>query len=219
MAPQGGGKRGGGRGRGNGESTPGGNGGGAGRQGGGSGGSAGEGSAPRKGAGRGIPDFKENPAAKRAPDEENGEPAQKFNAQEATDWMAQRFQSVMDEYEKQKQSGKKGDIQNFSELNSERSAWGGGARPVLPPKEDFLHQLQVALAPYRQRSEDQKIRELVAVRQLLCWTSLSGEAKAREACAMDGLPQRMPQTICDALMSAIVQCKGARLRMSAGALY
>merc|ERR1712048_1229649 len=87
---------------------------------------------------------------------EGSAPAQKFNAQEAAEWMAQRFQSVMEEYEKQKQSGKKGDILHYTDLNTERTAWSG-SKPVIPPKEDFLFQLQVALTPYRQKQgEDQK---------------------------------------------------------------
>jgi len=132
----------------------------------------------KAGAGRGIPDFKENPRAGRVPAgtaasqaapleaaqaevDANGArggqpPAQKFNAQEAAEWMAQRYQAVIEEYEKQKQSGKKGDIQSFSDLNSERSAWAG-SKPVIPPKEDFLFQLSVALNPYRTKQpEEQK---------------------------------------------------------------
>eukprot|EP00434_Breviolum_minutum_P041394 symbB.v1.2.036819.t2/scaffold5286.1/size30633/2 len=56
--------------------------------------------------------------------------------------------AVMEEYEKQKQTGKK-DIQNFTDLNSDRGAWGGGAKPVLPGKEDFLQQLQTALLHFQ----------------------------------------------------------------------
>merc|ERR1719329_109848 len=78
----------------------------------GGGGSA-EPAAPRRGAGRGIPDWKENPTA-RATGKGSGSPAQdgegaeggpsKFNAQEAADWMAQRYQAVVDDYDKQKAS-------------------------------------------------------------------------------------------------------------------
>ncbi|CAE8662331.1 unnamed protein product, partial [Polarella glacialis] len=74
----------------------------------------------RTGAGRGIPDFKDN-AGGRIPGAQEGdangaEAPQKFNAQEASEWLASRYQAVMDDYEKQKQqSGKKGDIQNFSD--------------------------------------------------------------------------------------------------------
>eukprot|EP00435_Cladocopium_sp_Y103_P015666 s2559_g3.t2 len=74
--------------------------------------------------------------------------AQRFNAQEAAEWISNRYQAVMEEYEKQKQTGKK-DIQNFSDLNSDRPAWGGGAKPVLPGKEDFLQQLQTALLHFQ----------------------------------------------------------------------
>eukprot|EP00429_Kryptoperidinium_foliaceum_P137627 CAMPEP_0176265712 /NCGR_PEP_ID=MMETSP0121_2-20121125/42280_1 /TAXON_ID=160619 /ORGANISM="Kryptoperidinium foliaceum, Strain CCMP 1326" /LENGTH=174 /DNA_ID=CAMNT_0017605743 /DNA_START=78 /DNA_END=602 /DNA_ORIENTATION=- len=169
MAP-GGGKRG-GRGRGDG---------GGGRQGpggAGNGGGGGNMEARRSGGGRGIPEFKENPSTRRAPTssgEGEGDAtntsqvseaspsspvaAQKFNAQEAAEWLASRYQAVIDEYDKQKQSGKKGDIQKVSDLNSERSAWSGGSNPVIAPSEDFLHQLQVALLPFRQRGAvgDQK---------------------------------------------------------------
>eukprot|EP00930_Biecheleria_cincta_P079991 TRINITY_DN68053_c0_g1_i1.p1 TRINITY_DN68053_c0_g1~~TRINITY_DN68053_c0_g1_i1.p1 ORF type:complete len:159 (+),score=30.44 TRINITY_DN68053_c0_g1_i1:62-478(+) len=79
----------------------------------------------------------------------------KFNAQEASEWIAGRFQVVMDEYEKQKGSGKKGDIQNFSDMNSDRPAWGSGAKPVLPGKEDFLQQLQSALMQFRGRQTEE----------------------------------------------------------------
>mmetsp|Transcript_98266 Transcript_98266/g.283575 ORF Transcript_98266/g.283575 Transcript_98266/m.283575 type:complete len:175 (-) Transcript_98266:106-630(-) len=170
MAP-GGGKRG-GRGRGDAGGARQGGPGGA-----GNGGGGGNMEARRSGGGRGIPEFKENPTTRRSASSGNGSlegdqannspvsdaapssptaPAQKFNAQEAAEWLASRYQAVVEEYDKQKQSGKKGDIQNLSDLNSERSAWSG-SKPVIPPKEDFLHQLQVALAPFRQRGvEDQK---------------------------------------------------------------
>mmetsp|Transcript_46043 Transcript_46043/g.119098 ORF Transcript_46043/g.119098 Transcript_46043/m.119098 type:complete len:175 (+) Transcript_46043:86-610(+) len=163
------GKRG-GRGRGEGRGEGGGRAGGAGPAAGGGGEVKGAVEPRRAGAGRGLPDYKENPRARQAggaqaapapaDSEANGAeegtaaaPAQKFNAQEAAEWMAQRYQAVMEEYDKQKASGKKGDIQNFSELNSERSAWTA-SKPVLPGKEDFIYQLQMALAPYRARQGD-----------------------------------------------------------------
>mmetsp|Transcript_49475 Transcript_49475/g.87104 ORF Transcript_49475/g.87104 Transcript_49475/m.87104 type:complete len:168 (-) Transcript_49475:189-692(-) len=126
---------------------------------------------PRKGAGRGIPDFKENPsrgAAKHtltgvaAPSGADGEGAsaaesttsQKFNAQEASEWLAARYQSVLDSYDQQKQSGKKtGDIQVFGTDLSQSAPWAG-SKPVIPPKEDFLHQLQMALSSYQGRQAD-----------------------------------------------------------------
>lgn len=76
-------------------------------------------------------------------------PGTTFNAQEATEWHVRRHQEVMAQYESQKGSGKRGDIQNFSDLNAERGgAWGSG-RPVIPPKDDFLLQLQQALMTLR----------------------------------------------------------------------
>mmetsp|Transcript_48839 Transcript_48839/g.87957 ORF Transcript_48839/g.87957 Transcript_48839/m.87957 type:complete len:158 (-) Transcript_48839:76-549(-) len=144
-----GGKRGGGRG--------------AGRAGGGGGQAAGsEGKRTGGGAGRGIPDWKDFSGGRvpQGSEDPNGggavEAPQKFNAQEAADWIAGRFQAVMEDYEKQKQSGKKGDIQNFSDLNSDRPAWGSGAKPVLPGKEDFLQQLQTALLQFRGREQEGK---------------------------------------------------------------
>mmetsp|Transcript_55281 Transcript_55281/g.131839 ORF Transcript_55281/g.131839 Transcript_55281/m.131839 type:complete len:154 (+) Transcript_55281:131-592(+) len=110
----------------------------------------------RKGAGRGIPDYKAGPGgdADGSGDGSSG-PAPKFNHQEAADWMSTRYQAVVDEYEKQKASGKKGDIQNFTDLNQERSAWST-SKPVIPPKDDFLFQLQQALGPHMRKtmSED-----------------------------------------------------------------
>mmetsp|Transcript_60530 Transcript_60530/g.169047 ORF Transcript_60530/g.169047 Transcript_60530/m.169047 type:complete len:160 (-) Transcript_60530:168-647(-) len=113
------------------------------------------------GGGRGIPDFKENPRAKQTAGHTEGQQAEgdasappaKFNAQEASEWMALRHQTVMDEYEKQKANGKKGDIQNFADMNSERSAWTS-SKPVIPPKEDFLFQLQMALAQTRKQPDE-----------------------------------------------------------------
>mmetsp|Transcript_55072 Transcript_55072/g.101954 ORF Transcript_55072/g.101954 Transcript_55072/m.101954 type:complete len:150 (+) Transcript_55072:72-521(+) len=104
----------------------------------------------RKGAGRGIPDYKAGSQG-----DEGGEsgPPLKFNHQEAAEWMQTRYQSVVDEYEKQKASGKKGDIQNFADLNQERSAWSN-AKPVIPPKDDFLAQLQSALAPHMRKPDE-----------------------------------------------------------------
>merc|ERR1711862_184054 len=114
----------------------------------------------RRGAGRGIPDFKENPRAKQAPggpapagDGEAAPAPVKFNAQEASEWMAARYQAVMEEYEKQKAHGKKTDIQNFADLKPEGNAWAS-SKPVIPPKEDFLFQLQMALAPLRKQAEE-----------------------------------------------------------------
>eukprot|EP00747_Dinoflagellata_sp_TGD_P188161 gnl/TRDRNA2_/TRDRNA2_46728_c0_seq1.p1 gnl/TRDRNA2_/TRDRNA2_46728_c0~~gnl/TRDRNA2_/TRDRNA2_46728_c0_seq1.p1 ORF type:complete len:161 (-),score=41.37 gnl/TRDRNA2_/TRDRNA2_46728_c0_seq1:101-583(-) len=139
---------------------------------GGGGGRSGGGDVPgaaeprRAGAGRGIPDFKENPGARKGDggrsgpqggNDENGNQLppgeRKFKADDAAAWMAARYQAVYEEYEKQKASGKKGDIVNFSDLSSERSAWGS-SKPVIPPKDDFLFQLQVALAPYRGKGEE-----------------------------------------------------------------
>merc|ERR1719327_1554826 len=74
----------------------------------------------RGGAGRGIPDYKENPRAGAKGGAADGEGAaegavtQKFNAQEAADWMASRYQAVVDEYEKAKASGRKAEIFDFS---------------------------------------------------------------------------------------------------------
>mmetsp|Transcript_92065 Transcript_92065/g.260614 ORF Transcript_92065/g.260614 Transcript_92065/m.260614 type:complete len:172 (-) Transcript_92065:80-595(-) len=126
----------------------------------------------RAGAGRGIPDYKDNPRAGRAPPsaptaqaapqasegDANGAEAstgaaQKFNAQEAQEWMVNRFQAVMSAYEEQKQPGKKGDIYHFSDLQAER---GWHSKPVIPPKEDFLYLLNVALAPYRNTRGDEQ---------------------------------------------------------------
>ena len=76
----------------------------------------------------------------------SGGPGQKFNAQEATEWMAKRYQDVLLEYEAQKATGKK-EIQNFSDLNSDRAVWGA-SKPVLPQKEDFVMQLHQAFQPY-----------------------------------------------------------------------
>ncbi|CAE6917726.1 unnamed protein product [Symbiodinium natans] len=53
----------------------------------------------------------------------------------------------MEDYEKQKQSGNKS-IHHFSDLMTV-NAWGGGAKPVLPGKEDFLQQLQTALLQFQ----------------------------------------------------------------------
>mmetsp|Transcript_83150 Transcript_83150/g.174070 ORF Transcript_83150/g.174070 Transcript_83150/m.174070 type:complete len:136 (+) Transcript_83150:181-588(+) len=107
----------------------------------------------RKGAGRGNTEQKDGA-------KEEGEggkvPPAKFNAQDASEWLSARYSSVMEEYDKQKQSGKKGDIQHFSDLNAERSAWTGGAKPIIPPKDDFLHQLQVSMTLYQQRKDDPK---------------------------------------------------------------
>mmetsp|Transcript_28849 Transcript_28849/g.62839 ORF Transcript_28849/g.62839 Transcript_28849/m.62839 type:complete len:168 (+) Transcript_28849:82-585(+) len=163
MAPQG--KRG-GRGRGDSGRQQNGGGGGGGNGGGGGGGGADFRAEARRssGGGRGIPDFKDNPRARAGQfgassstgaDGEGSVP-QKFNAQDASDWLAQRYQSVMDEYEKQKTgSGKRGDIVHFSDLHATGSAWGA-SRPVIPAKEDFLFQLQQALSPYRQKQGDDK---------------------------------------------------------------
>merc|ERR1740120_296660 len=122
----------------------------------------------KRGAGRGNPDFKENrggrvPGSQAAlgPDGEgNGEASEtrKFDAVAAQEWMTQRFQEVHDEYLKQKDSkepGKKGDVQHFQDLNSEKSvsAWGQ-AKPVLPGKEDFHALLQKALDAHRPRPTD-----------------------------------------------------------------
>lgn len=109
------------------------------------------------GAGRGIPDFKENPN-RVTMERENGE-AIKFNAQEAADWMASRFQAVVDEHEKQKASGvTKGSVQYLSDIQErqERQAWSAGAKPVLPPKDDFMQQLQNGLQQLRGRTEETK---------------------------------------------------------------
>ncbi|CAJ1436771.1 unnamed protein product [Effrenium voratum] len=73
--------------------------------------------------------------------------AQRFDANAASAFISKRFQDVMEEYKNQKQTGKK-DVQNFSDLNS-GGAWGGGAKPVLPGKEDFLQQLQTALLHFQ----------------------------------------------------------------------
>eukprot|EP00931_Biecheleriopsis_adriatica_P065839 TRINITY_DN40306_c0_g1_i1.p1 TRINITY_DN40306_c0_g1~~TRINITY_DN40306_c0_g1_i1.p1 ORF type:complete len:149 (-),score=41.26 TRINITY_DN40306_c0_g1_i1:51-497(-) len=141
--PPSGGKRGSGRG------SQGGRGGG-GMQAGGSASSEGR----KAGAGRGIPDYKENTGG-RLPEEQNGGSEAKFNAQEAFDWIAGRYQGVMEDYEKQKSKKEKGDIQSFSDLNSDRPAWGSGAKPVLPGKEDFLQQLQSALMQFRGRQGEE----------------------------------------------------------------
>lgn len=128
---------------------------------GGKGGGRGEADGIRRGAGRGIPDFKENPrsgkgGAQAADGEGNaaeGVVATKFNAQEAADWMASRYQAVVDEYEKNKASGRKGDIWDFSKDLNQSAPWTKSG-PNLPPKEDFLAQLQMALTPFRARSDD-----------------------------------------------------------------
>lgn len=99
----------------------------------------------KRSSGRGTSD-KDAQSTRSADDSTNGE-AQRFNAQEAAEWISSRYQAVMEEYEKQKQTGKK-DIQNFSDLVSDR-AWAGGAKPVLPGKEDFLQQLQTALLHFQ----------------------------------------------------------------------
>eukprot|EP00933_Yihiella_yeosuensis_P070467 TRINITY_DN78582_c0_g1_i1.p1 TRINITY_DN78582_c0_g1~~TRINITY_DN78582_c0_g1_i1.p1 ORF type:complete len:138 (-),score=33.16 TRINITY_DN78582_c0_g1_i1:92-505(-) len=124
---------------------------------GGRGGGKGAPSTPSKGAGRGLPDFKDNSGG-RLPGqdaESNGEGTGmgKFNTNEVSEWIAGRYQAVMADYDKQKQSGVlKGEIQNYSDMNSERSAWG--AKPVIPPKEDFLYQLQAALMQFQGRQRD-----------------------------------------------------------------
>mmetsp|Transcript_101450 Transcript_101450/g.160415 ORF Transcript_101450/g.160415 Transcript_101450/m.160415 type:complete len:164 (+) Transcript_101450:64-555(+) len=117
---------------------------------------------PRRGAGRGIPDFKENPrsgakGSGSSPSQVEGEEGStlKFNAQEASDWMSSRYKAVVEEYEKQKASGKKGEIQDFSKDISQPQGWGSRG-PVIPPREDFLQQLQMALQPFRARQSDEK---------------------------------------------------------------
>mmetsp|Transcript_88855 Transcript_88855/g.141490 ORF Transcript_88855/g.141490 Transcript_88855/m.141490 type:complete len:138 (-) Transcript_88855:88-501(-) len=111
----------------------------------------------KRSGGRGASD--KDAQSTRSADDSNGEAqAQRFNAQEAAEWISNRYQAVMEEYEKQKQTGKK-DIQNFTDLNSDRPVWGGGAKPVLPGKEDFLQQLQTALLHFqraRQMAEEGK---------------------------------------------------------------
>mmetsp|Transcript_41500 Transcript_41500/g.95387 ORF Transcript_41500/g.95387 Transcript_41500/m.95387 type:complete len:150 (-) Transcript_41500:38-487(-) len=107
----------------------------------------------RKGAGRGIPDYKAGSQGDAEGGDSSAGPAPKFNHQEAAEWMQTRYQSVVDEYEKQKASGKKGDIQNFADLNQERSAWSN-AKPVIPPKDDFLAQLQQALVPFMRKPDE-----------------------------------------------------------------
>eukprot|EP00929_Paragymnodinium_shiwhaense_P001826 TRINITY_DN102034_c0_g1_i1.p1 TRINITY_DN102034_c0_g1~~TRINITY_DN102034_c0_g1_i1.p1 ORF type:complete len:149 (-),score=42.04 TRINITY_DN102034_c0_g1_i1:95-541(-) len=107
---------------------------------------------PSSGAGRGIPDFKENPTtaqngkpAKTPENRSNGNAAGKFNAKEALQWMTQRNSVIMEQYEQQKATGvKSGDIVNFQDIHSTGNAWGS-SRPVIPAKEDFLFQLQQAL--------------------------------------------------------------------------
>eukprot|EP00933_Yihiella_yeosuensis_P034538 TRINITY_DN28013_c0_g1_i1.p1 TRINITY_DN28013_c0_g1~~TRINITY_DN28013_c0_g1_i1.p1 ORF type:complete len:153 (+),score=45.47 TRINITY_DN28013_c0_g1_i1:56-514(+) len=145
----------GGKGRGDGGAGGGGgnNGGGGGGKGGNGGGSTpGNSGAKRGGAGRGIPDFKDNTGGRIPGQEDMGQVDTRFNSQEAADWISARYQTVMEDFEKQKQSGnKKGDIQSSADLNAERPAWGAGAKPVIPPKEDFLYQLQSALMQLRGR--------------------------------------------------------------------
>ncbi|CAE7561840.1 unnamed protein product [Symbiodinium sp. CCMP2456] len=62
----------------------------------------------------------------------------------------------MEDYEKQKSSGNKS-IHHFSDLTPV-NAWGSGAKPVLPGKEDFLQQLQTALLHFQRarQGEDGK---------------------------------------------------------------
>jgi len=118
----------------------------------------------KRGAGRGNPDFKENRGgripgsqAAGADGEANGDgETRKFDAAAAQEWMTQRFQEVHDEYLKQKEQkepGKKGDVQHFQDLNTEKSAWGQ-SKPVLPGKEDFHAMLQKALEAHRPRPGD-----------------------------------------------------------------
>ena len=118
-----------------------------GREGGGKRGGRGNGKGGQEGKRSGGRSSDKDAQSTRSADDSNGE-AQRFNAQEAAEWISSRYQAVMEEYEKQKQTGKK-DIQNFTDLNSDRGAWGGGAKPVLPGKEDFLQQLQTALLHFQ----------------------------------------------------------------------
>jgi len=82
-----------------------------------------------------------------------------FNAEEAHNWLQDRYKGVFDEYEsykkmeEKKKSEKNGkevinkihSIQSFSDVSNVSSAWGGGARPILPRNEDFLQTVQQAI--------------------------------------------------------------------------
>mmetsp|Transcript_9201 Transcript_9201/g.16910 ORF Transcript_9201/g.16910 Transcript_9201/m.16910 type:complete len:132 (+) Transcript_9201:100-495(+) len=96
----------------------------------------------KSGSGKGGWDSKDSASR----EETNGEGQASFDAAETAKWISGRYQEVMEEYGKQPSGTKT--IQKFSDLNS-GNAWGGGAKPVLPGKEDFLQQLQTALLHFQ----------------------------------------------------------------------
>lgn len=102
---------------------------------------------PGRGAGRGIPDFKENPARKRAHAQESGapkEPTAPFDAKEATEWMAARHKALVEEMERTRKDKDKGDMKTYNDLFPEKTAWSS-ARPIIPRNEGFEKMLGNAL--------------------------------------------------------------------------
>lgn len=110
---------------------------------------------------QGQTEYKENTNSKRTTGAGGtGGDEDRFNAEEAHIWLQDRYKTVLEEYEQYKKTEEKNKsadkkngkeainrnaIQSFSDVSNVQTAWGGGARPILPRNEDFLQTVQQAI--------------------------------------------------------------------------